>query len=41
MSRYTQNQERHHVRKTFREEYLQLLDKFKVDHDDRYVFEEV
>ncbi|MDB6065057.1 MAG: transposase [Pedosphaera sp.] len=39
--RYIQNQEKHHARKTFREEYLQLLDKFKVDHDDRYVFKEV
>jgi hypothetical protein len=39
--RYIQNQERHHARKTFREEYLSLLDKFQVAHDKRYVFREV
>jgi putative transposase len=36
--RYIQNQERHHARKTFREEYLQMLEKFDVSHDERYIF---
>ena len=31
--RYIQNQERHHTRKSFREEYLQMLEKFKIDYD--------
>ncbi len=36
--RYIQNQEKHHARKSFREEYLELLEKFKVPHDERYIF---
>ena len=36
---YIKNQERHHSRKTFREEYLELLDLFGVDYDTKYVFE--
>jgi putative transposase len=39
--RYIENQERHHARKTFREEYLSLLEKFNVPHDERYIFREV
>jgi putative transposase len=39
--RYIQNQEKHHARKTFREEYKSLLERFEVAHDERYVFEEV
>lgn len=39
--RYIQNQEQHHVRKTFRQEYLALLDKFQVPHDERYLFKSV
>jgi len=37
--RYIQNQERHHVKKSFRQEYLQMLDKFKIEHDEKYVFD--
>jgi len=36
--RYIQNQERHHARKTFRDEYLELLEKFDVPYDERYIF---
>lgn len=36
--RYVQNQQKHHARKSFREEYTALLHKFEVDHDPRYVF---
>ena len=36
--RYIQNQEQHHTRKSFRQEYLEMLDKFKVTHDEQYVF---
>ena len=39
--RYIQNQERHHARRTFREEYLALLEKFKVPHDERYIFKPI
>jgi REP element-mobilizing transposase RayT len=36
--RYIQNQQRHHARQTFREEYLEFLRKFQVDYDERYIF---
>lgn len=39
--RYIQNQEQHHARKTFRDEYLALLDKFEVPHEDRYIFKSI
>ena len=35
---YVKNQETHHQRKTFRSEYLGLLDKFEVPFEDRYLF---
>ena len=34
-----QNQEAHHCTQSFREEYLDILDKFDVDYDSRYIFE--
>ena len=39
--RYIQRQEEHHARKTFRDEYLQLLEKFAVPHDERYIFKPI
>ena len=36
---YILNQEAHHKRKTFKEEYLDFLKKFEIDFDDRYLFE--
>jgi len=36
--RYIENQQKHHAKKTFREEYIQLLEKFNVDYDPRYIF---
>ena len=39
--RYIQNQEKHHAKRTFREEYLTLLNKFNVPHDARYVFKPI
>ena len=36
--RYIQNQEKHHKKLSFREEYLQFLQKFGVDYDERYIF---
>jgi REP element-mobilizing transposase RayT len=37
---YVQNQEVHHKRITFLEEYKKFLDKFEVDYDERYFFKE-
>jgi REP element-mobilizing transposase RayT len=39
--RYIQNQQKHHGKKTFREEYIQLLEKFGVAYDKRYIFKTV
>jgi hypothetical protein len=39
--RYIENQERHHARRTFKQEYLELLKKFNVVHDEKYIFKPV
>jgi putative transposase len=36
---YINNQEQHHQKKTFKDEYLDLLHKFSIDFDEKYVFE--
>ena len=36
--RYIENQQKHHAKKSFREEYTALLEKFGVDYDRRYIF---
>jgi REP element-mobilizing transposase RayT len=36
---YISNQECHHHKKTFREEYLEILKKTEIEHDDAYLFE--
>jgi REP element-mobilizing transposase RayT len=36
--KYIQNQEQHHTKKTFKDEYLEMLKKFEVEHDERYLF---
>ena len=37
---YINNQEEHHSRMTFKEEYLELLERFNVDYHPKYVFDE-
>ena len=37
--KYISNQERHHKRKTFKEEYVELLDRFEVKYDRKYLFD--
>jgi len=37
--KYIANQEEHHKQQTFREEYLEFLEKFEVPYDERYIFE--
>jgi putative transposase len=41
VARYIERQEEHHRRKTFRDEYLDLLKRFQVAHEERYVFKNV
>jgi putative transposase len=38
---YIMNQKKHHKKKTFLEEYIEMLDKFKVPYDERYIFKPV
>ena len=35
---YIHNQEEHHRKKTFLEEYRELLEEFGVEYDERYIF---
>ncbi|MBX2992920.1 MAG: IS200/IS605 family transposase [Bacteroidetes bacterium] len=36
---YIRNQEKHHAKRTFRQEYIEMLRKFNVEHDSKYLFE--
>lgn len=36
---YILNQEEHHRKKTFRDEYLDLLKEFEIEFDEKYLFE--
>ena len=36
---YVLNQEKHHKKKTFKEEYIDLLRKFEIEHDEKYLFD--
>jgi len=38
--KYIQNQENHHARKTFKEEYREMLSKFAVEYDAKFLFHE-
>ncbi len=38
---YILNQEKHHHKKTFLEEYKEMLEKFEIDFDERYIFKEL
>jgi putative transposase len=39
--RYIQNQEKHHARRSFLDEYRHFLKKFEVDHDERFLFKDL
>lgn len=39
VSKYILNQERHHNKKTFRNEYIGFLEKFEIPHDEEYLFD--
>ncbi len=38
---YIRNQEKHHTKSTFKEEYLMILDRFEIPYEERYIFEEL
>ena len=35
---YIRDQERHHARRSFRDEYLRFLKKYEIEHDEKYIF---
>ncbi len=37
--KYVMSQKEHHKKKSFKEEYLDLLMKFEIEYDDKYLFE--
>jgi REP element-mobilizing transposase RayT len=37
--RYIENQEKHHRKRSFKDEYLTLLRKFEIEFNDKYMFE--
>ncbi|MDI1324780.1 MAG: IS200/IS605 family transposase [Algoriphagus sp.] len=39
--KYIQNQEQHHLKKTFLEEYVSFLEAFEIDWDEKYIFKEL
>ena len=38
--RYIQNQEAHHAKETFIDEYKKMLKAFEIDYDEQYIFKE-
>ena len=36
---YILNQEKHHKKRTFKEEYLEFLKRFEIEHDEKYLFD--
>ena len=39
--KYIERQEEHHRKKNFKKEYLEFLEKFEVEYDERFLFEEL
>jgi REP element-mobilizing transposase RayT len=39
--KYIQNQEEHHQRQTFKDEYLELLKEFEIGYDEQYIFQKL
>ncbi|MCX8105780.1 MAG: IS200/IS605 family transposase [Ignavibacterium album] len=39
--KYLNNQEQHHKKKTFREEYMEMLEKYNVQFDEKYILNDV
>jgi len=39
--KYILKQKHHHSKKTFKEEYLEILQHYAVDYDDRYIFQDL
>ena len=38
VAKYVMDQEKHHANRSFREEYVELLDRFDIEYQDKYLF---
>jgi len=36
---YIQNQERHHAKRTFKQEFVEFLDRYQIEYDERYLWD--
>jgi REP element-mobilizing transposase RayT len=41
VAKYIAHQQEHHRKQEFLEEYRQMLNKFAIDYDDRYIFQQI
>jgi len=41
VANYIENQEKHHTKRSFIEEYKEFLKVFEIEYDDHYVFKEI
>ena len=37
--RYIRNQRQHHAKRTFKEEFVEFLERYEVEYDDRYLWD--
>jgi hypothetical protein len=40
VARYIENQQEHHMKENFPDEYRRMLKSFEVDYDERYIFKD-
>jgi REP element-mobilizing transposase RayT len=41
VAKYIENQEQHHKKRTFKEEYMELLKRFEIEFDEKYILRDV
>ena len=41
VAEYIEKQEEHHRKRTFREEYIDLLEKFNIEYNEKYILDDV
>lgn len=41
VAKYIMNQEQHHKKKTFQEEYLEILQRFNISYDEKYILKDI
>ena len=41
IARYIENQQQHHKKRTFHEEYIEFLEAFGIEYDERYIFKSI